>query len=283
VSRPPLFEFERDRDGPVSRARQLTQTAGVTHPPVDIERLARMAGVKDIRLTDLDSAHACLIPHSAGHIILVNRRSTHGRQRFSIAHEIAHILLRSSGMKFRRKGGAVSNTEERLCNLLAGELLMPLDLFKRHARACDPSLDWIVELAKTFDTAIEAAAWRFGEVNSSGVEVICWERQGTSIVPRWIIGEEITRSWSPPSSLVRSLDDTTFGPACAFATERLVVSHERPPDKENVVLRLESRRFARKDPRYVLTLVRYSGVAMKDRQANHASAGTAEAGLEEAA
>ena len=251
-----LFHLDPDPEADVIQARRLIERAGITHPPVDVARLAHIVGVSQIELADLESVDACLIQRRGGHIVLVNGNASLGRQRFSIAHEIAHVLLKSTGTNFRkRKGAGRSSKEARLCNKLAAELLMPLHLFRRHMRECEPSLDWIIELSKTFDAAVEATAWRFAEVTPDQLEIICWENHEDRILPKWIIGTEIASSWCAPQDLVFPSNDQVFGPARAFESERLVVSYERPNPNQRSALRFESRRFRWREPHYVLSIV----------------------------
>lgn len=229
------------------------QVAG--RPPIDIEGIARMVGVRRIDRVNLHAADACLLPNPNGHVILLNNNTSPGRQRFSIAHEIGHVLLRAKCAKFRaRRRAGPWSPEEELCNSLAAELLMPMQVFQREADEFPPSLSWIVELSKRYEVAIEGAAWRFSETTSAGVEVFCWEMHANALIPRWISGTEIARSWWATESLIRPLNDLAFGPVRAFNSKRLIVSREQVLDGISP-LYFESKRFGRDSRPYVLSIV----------------------------
>src|SRR5436309_14489230 len=104
---------------------------GSTRPPIDIDRLARMVGVSRVEITDLSSSDACLLPAASGHTVLLDSRSGRRRQRFSMAHELAHLLLHANGIRFRRARGDRSSVEEQLCDQVAADILMPKEMFRR--------------------------------------------------------------------------------------------------------------------------------------------------------
>jgi Zn-dependent peptidase ImmA (M78 family) len=69
-----------------------------------------------------DGSGFCL-SHDGHPIIVVNtRRQTKGRRLFTLIHELAHVLMRKSGISdpFIRK-----NATERICNRFAGSFLVP--------------------------------------------------------------------------------------------------------------------------------------------------------------
>jgi hypothetical protein len=74
------------------RAQELLDEAEATVPPFDLGRVASHRGVRTIRRVPM-SSDARLIPEADGLAVEVNRTHTRGKQRFSIAHEVAHTLL----------------------------------------------------------------------------------------------------------------------------------------------------------------------------------------------
>lgn len=88
--------------------------------------------------------------------IVFSRYLSPGRRRFTIAHEMAHLLFELSGKNPPRTGSEV----ERLCDMLASEILMPahhlLDTIHENAAP-----HRVVQLSKSFETSIQAAAIRY--------------------------------------------------------------------------------------------------------------------------
>ena len=98
---------------------------------------------------------------SDGFEIVCSTRSSRLRGRFSTAHEIGHIIFEKSGPNPPRFGSEL----ERICDMIAVELLMPTELFKKRFLA-DTSIGGIFNLSKTFGTSLSATAIRCHEVSN---------------------------------------------------------------------------------------------------------------------
>lgn len=145
-------------------ARHLLEETG-RQLPVDICRVARLLGYvveeAEIRWAGYLAA--------AENRIVVRRSDTPARKRFTIAHEIGHVLWRkasgeSDKQKRLFKGGAYSQ-EERIANELATELLMPLAEFEVALLQYRwPSLFRVRDIATLFGVSFEACARRITEL-----------------------------------------------------------------------------------------------------------------------
>ena len=101
---------------------------------------------------------------SRGYTILVNYKHPHARQRFTIAHEIAHLVLHSDlinegivdDILYRSGKG---DRMEWDANRLAARILMPEKLVKR---ALSEEQTNLKELAKYFDVSQSAMSIRLG-------------------------------------------------------------------------------------------------------------------------
>ena len=102
--------------------------------PVRLGMLASELGI-NVKLSALGRGLSGLIEHTGGtYTIKINRHETRERQRFTLAHEIAHYLLHrdvidSSG-EIRDNVLYRSGQPERLeyeANRLAADLIMPID------------------------------------------------------------------------------------------------------------------------------------------------------------
>jgi hypothetical protein len=94
------------------------------------------------------------------------------RKRFTIAHELGHLLIaRSQGedvVEYHRGKGHVCE-EERAANQIAAELLMPEDVIRRKLRrhmksGWYPSWRFLVSLSDFFDVSLSAIAFRLLEI-----------------------------------------------------------------------------------------------------------------------
>lgn len=158
-------------------ARRLRSLAG--NPPT-IEESVRIIAKRLLDRvacppTDLDAIGALL--HITGFypeelpISGELRRDTHGlkivyssylsapRRRFTIAHEIAHAIFESSGPRCPRVGKEL----ERLCDMLATEILMPYEVFLQLV-GTRISVQKLFELASVFKTSLSASAIRVAEL-----------------------------------------------------------------------------------------------------------------------
>lgn len=154
--------------------KRLLQEHQIDAPPVDVAKLAEQMGVvvhfepaddelSGFLLRDVDRYKA---------LIGVNKDHAPTRQRFTIAHELGHLLLHKGeplhvdrGMKVNLRDGAASQgtiIEEKEANLFAAELLMPAhflrkDLQEKISLEIEGDIEW---LAKKYDVSAQAMTFR---------------------------------------------------------------------------------------------------------------------------
>lgn len=99
---------------------------GPREPPVNLALIAREIGVVDIRQAERRDGYTDF--RRAAPVIYVNRLAPRTRQRFILAHELAHVMLRKpeviSLIKLRGQWGLLDN-EESLANRIGAALLVP--------------------------------------------------------------------------------------------------------------------------------------------------------------
>jgi predicted transcriptional regulator len=132
-------------------------------PPVRLGPIAKELGIK-VSLIPLGKSIAgqtmrdpAGIP--SGFSVLINSDDAKNRQRFTLAHELAHYILHRDLIEggivddtmYRSELGSVYETQ---ANQLAADILMPIRLIKRY-RAQRPDSDFR-ELAKLFDVSEQA-------------------------------------------------------------------------------------------------------------------------------
>ena len=127
---------------------------GVTCPPTDLIDMGRKLGVQKISYESFPGSGE-LHKEKGGYRIVCSSDQPSSRQRFTVAHELAHVILESTGKNAPRAGSSV----ERVCDILAAECLMPTSVFEARLPATLTRSD-IANLARTFDTSITATAIR---------------------------------------------------------------------------------------------------------------------------
>lgn len=141
----------------ISVARSTLETYakenGALQAPIPIEKIALWAGFQVVFLSTVPGDFSALVSLS-DNLIGINARHHHHRQRFSISHELGHILRKHPPeSRCSTKEVALFNAEADLC---ASELLIPEKLLDEHIRKTqDP-----VELANIFDVSPEAMSRR---------------------------------------------------------------------------------------------------------------------------
>lgn len=150
---------------------------GTDAPPFLATELANLLGSVEVKRADLGKRDAVLLTLGGRHLVKVNQSHHPIRQNFSLAHELGHILLnqtrpaQTASVDFR---GVSHETEERLCNLAAAQLLMPEAVFRKHLTVLGLSIDSLEPLAQKFQTSREATARRMVEVSEEPCVAVCW-------------------------------------------------------------------------------------------------------------
>lgn len=162
-----------DRQKAREAARQLLVQHAVKSAPVPVERIARELGVR-VEYAPLDGELSGLAHVREGvPIVGINTLHAPNRQRFTLAHELAHVQLHSPELEhavhvdrgsLRRDGLAASGTDptEIEANTFAAELLMPRELLLPMLEGKSVDLEddeAIAALARRF--RVSEAAMRF--------------------------------------------------------------------------------------------------------------------------
>lgn len=169
------------RSSVLTQARKRLQTLNKFHdiPKDPIDRLTILASIcgiaeavpMNIEQRRGEKRDAILVPNvSGGRSIIYNPAVPRSRVAFSIAHEIIHTFFPNSinGARFRNICASESreaNELERLCDLGASELLMPLSDFQREAATTGYSLSAVLTLMEIFGSSFEATAFRLASAH----------------------------------------------------------------------------------------------------------------------
>lgn len=131
---------------------------GVHCPPTNLETVGQRIGVQEIVYESFPGSGELHRVKQGFRIVCSSDQST-ARQRFTIAHELAHVVLERTGRNAPRTGKLV----ERVCDMLAAEFLMPTSVFEDLLPA-KLTISGILELAAAFHTSVTTTAIRCAEL-----------------------------------------------------------------------------------------------------------------------
>ena len=127
--------MEPESDSPFAVIAKYQQSA-----PVNVDAIARELGIKVYREVLAPDVYGMLVHDPAkggpsGYAIYINSETAINRQRFTLAHEIAHFILHRDLLANRHVDKAMYRSDlsdkiERQANQLAADILLPLDLMK---------------------------------------------------------------------------------------------------------------------------------------------------------
>lgn len=137
--------------------------------PVKLSGLAKALGLRVLSSTLPSGISGEIRPSPNGFVVSVNRHDSARRQRFTVAHEIAHFLLHrdqigsgiSDDVLYR---SSLSDTREAEANRLAAEILLPREKLDHELQAL-PGLnqeELISSLATSFEVSEVAMKIRLG-------------------------------------------------------------------------------------------------------------------------
>ena len=131
--------------------RAFERSRGTIQPPVPVEELATWLGFQIIYLTLVPDEFSAILS-SKDKLIGINGRHHRHRRRFSLCHELAHILMHHPPESLcSARHIALYNAEADEC---AAELLMPSRLLQDDLHRTRS----VSDLARLFDVSEEALA-----------------------------------------------------------------------------------------------------------------------------
>lgn len=154
--------------------RALLAEFEVEEPPVPIRELARGCGARIVKVPgEDDDIDGFLYREGKQAVIGVNQDQALVRQRFTIAHELGHLLLHDHdeihvdrGFRVRLRSGASReglDRDEMEANRFAAELLMPMDFLRADLEEQEFDLaddDELRSLARRYGVSTQALAIR---------------------------------------------------------------------------------------------------------------------------
>ncbi len=178
-----------DFDSPEQIIQGIINLAPDLPIPVPIDELARMLDITDIKALATQGFEGGLLTdiNKSEGIILFNQDSPFQRRRFTIGHELGHFLCPrhkppGNGM-FSCSADDMRLTSARAAdqtaameveaNRFAALLLMPLPHFRKDLRLHKGAdIEYVLELARRYETSKEATARRYVDVQDEPCAVV---------------------------------------------------------------------------------------------------------------
>jgi Zn-dependent peptidase ImmA (M78 family) len=161
-----------------NKAKELLDNANIKKAPVPVEKLASYLSAI-VRYQPYDGEVSGLVHNQDGQAIIgVNSSHAETRQRFTIAHEIGHLLLHQSeklhvdnqlrsAVNFRDDVSSLGVDDNEVeANQFAAELLMPEEFLRRDIKlvsATEPEAA-VEELARRYKVSIQSMAIRLSKL-----------------------------------------------------------------------------------------------------------------------
>jgi Zn-dependent peptidase ImmA (M78 family) len=150
---------------------------GLVAPPVDLQPIADRLGVEVRRYGLEPDISGVLYRDGDRRVIVVNQAHSSARQRFTIAHELGHLLLHKgqtvhvdSGFRlnFRDPRSATAEEVEEIeANAFAANLLMPAHWLRAEIEAASFDLTddgALAQLAARYEVSSQAMALRLAAI-----------------------------------------------------------------------------------------------------------------------
>jgi hypothetical protein len=193
-------------------------------PPIDLVKLATLRNVLSIKSVDLPMDGMIAVTQG-GYVIELNKYHTNERQRFTCAHELGHTFfleLETSHPQPRMRVVDTnvewrSNEEERLCNLMAAEMLLPERPFKKMIKEFGVCAANVLSLAELFSASIRATARRVVECSRFRLvaTVLEYDPEEELFFTKWLVKSPGIKLRNRSFTVTRR--DPTFGLFCSMA------------------------------------------------------------------
>lgn len=172
--------------------------------PVQVETAAKYVGIEHVIEVEMTGCDGLLSSTPSGaYVASIRKGQGDVRKRFTLAHEIGHAIVyrsigsqRTSGDGEMRCGAQTSDErdEERLCDLLAAELLMPREQLVRTIAETGVCAETVPEIAQRFGVSLQAVSRKLTEVVPYDIGLALWSASDDNarVFPKWYVTKKGT-------------------------------------------------------------------------------------------
>lgn len=164
----------REQLSPHVQAMEMLNRHGMLGPPVPVDELAKLEGAEVVRVKSKGGESGFILRDNGAVIIGVNSGTSRRRQRFTIAHELGHLLMHegrliidhSVRVNYRDDVASMATDNEEIqANAFAAALLMPEEWVRGASTRILSSTpqsreELITSLVREFDVSLEAMGFR---------------------------------------------------------------------------------------------------------------------------
>lgn len=155
--------------------------------PVDLPAMARALGVD--RITYMPLVEDGRLETDATRTeILVSTSANGYRQRFTIAHEVAHLLLTRPGQAAVERRLSTDDDVERFCDQFAAALLLPREWVASRFGHAPRTLATVRQLSAISETSLAASVVRLQQTANWSSMLMQWRRDAGAWRFRWGAG-----------------------------------------------------------------------------------------------
>jgi Zn-dependent peptidase ImmA (M78 family) len=159
--------------------------------PIDLGVLASRRKIRNISFENVDGDGEIKRLTSGDYAVVVNKAHSQTRQRFTIAHEIAHTLFFEAFGEEQLTasryfcGSSRDPEEERLCDYAAAEMLLPSRQVDAYAQKYRITAASIVGLSQRFRTSLHASARKLLTMSPLKSIACYWDKSADNFVCLW--------------------------------------------------------------------------------------------------
>lgn len=202
-------------------AERYRDRAGCSEIPTKLRKVASLLHVRRITTGDLPCDGVLLPQENGQYNIVLSSAVSEVRRRFSLAHELSHVILHQLVRQTRSIEcrtlftPAENRVEETICDKLAARLLMPRNIFTRELGSGPINATSLRELAAKYEVSLSAIARRCAEVcQNRGVAIArAVRRDDSSDVVITKILVNFAPGWLRPDASVQYDKNTYLGRA----------------------------------------------------------------------
>ena len=240
----------------IQQGVEVAESKGKEYSPssrdkTKVRRFAASLGVDRVELREMGE-DALLVKRPDGNItVFLNSNQPRVRHRFSIAHEVSHLLLEGvlgkEALHRRRRFAPHQDPEgqriEALCNTMASSLLMPRERVSELLSEVGWTAGSVQTIAKSFDVSFEAAARRYVKVNPRQCAMVILDRSRDGRMKptqRPVLSDALEGSSielvAPPYGQEDSMSRAFSQNRMVVSPEKVVLSHGRGRSRKSNIL-----------------------------------------------